>query len=216
LSHRALSLISRPVSRVLYGATLAAFAPGVTRDGHSSGTPVARRLKQPTRTAGSGHRSRNRLRDPAPSLFGLAPGGVCRAADVAADAVRSYRTFSPLPRLIRNAPRRFVFCGTVPEIACAIPPDVIRHRTSMEPGLSSPATFRSLPERPSGRLTPSGWGRNRPPSRLHPTIQLIKGYRFAHNASGADLTFATHPAAGLRSECQIQSSTRNLYLLVVL
>ena len=24
---------------------------------------------------------------------------------------------------------------------------------SMEPGLSSPATFRSLPERPSGRLT---------------------------------------------------------------
>ena len=25
------------------------------RDGHSSGTPVARRLKQPTRTAGSGH-----------------------------------------------------------------------------------------------------------------------------------------------------------------
>ena len=99
MSHRALSLISRPVSRVLYGATLAAFAPGVTRDGHSSGTPVARRLKQPTRTAGSGHRSRNRLRDLAPSLFGLAPGGVCRAADVAADAVRSYRTFSPLPRL---------------------------------------------------------------------------------------------------------------------
>jgi hypothetical protein len=45
---------------------------------------------------------------------------------------------------------------------------------------------------------------------------LIKGYRFAHNANGADLTFATHPAAGSRSECQIQSSTRNLYLLVVL
>ena len=34
---------------------------------------------------------------PAPPLFGLAPGGVCRAADVAADAVRSYRTISPLP-----------------------------------------------------------------------------------------------------------------------
>jgi hypothetical protein len=28
------------------------------------------------------------------------------------------------------------------------PPEVIRHRMSMEPGLSSPATFRSLPERP--------------------------------------------------------------------
>jgi len=33
-----------------------------------------------------------------------------------------------------------------------VPPDVIRHRTSMEPGLSSTATFRPLPQRPSGRL----------------------------------------------------------------
>ena len=32
-----------------------------------------------------------------PSLFGLAPGGVCPAAYVAAGAVRSYRTVSPLP-----------------------------------------------------------------------------------------------------------------------
>ena len=31
------------------------------------------------------------------SLFGLAPGGVCPAAPVARDAVRSYRTISPLP-----------------------------------------------------------------------------------------------------------------------
>ena len=34
---------------------------------------------------------------PVPSLFGLAPGGVCPAACVAAGAVRSYRTVSPLP-----------------------------------------------------------------------------------------------------------------------
>lgn len=33
----------------------------------------------------------------AESLFGLAPGGACRAVDVAANAVRSYRTLSPLP-----------------------------------------------------------------------------------------------------------------------
>ncbi len=33
--------------------------------------------------------------------------------------------------------------------------------------------------------------------------------------SGVDLTFATHLAASSRSECQIQNSTRNLYLLVV-
>jgi len=34
--------------------------------------------------------------------------------------------------------------------------------------------------------------------------------------SGVDLTFATHLAAGSQSECQIQNSTRNLHLLVVL
>jgi len=43
---------------------------------------------------------------PVPFLFGLAPGGVCRAAAVAGSAVRSYRTVSPLPRLIHYAPRR--------------------------------------------------------------------------------------------------------------
>src|SRR5438874_2030824 len=88
-----------------------------------------------------------------PFLFDLAPGGVCHAVVIAADAVRSYRTFSPLP-LPRK--RRFVLCGTFPEAvpACAAkaPPDVIRHRLSMEPGLSSPAAFRRLRERPSGRL----------------------------------------------------------------
>ena len=34
---------------------------------------------------------------PLPSLLGLAPGGVYRAVTVAGDAVRSYRTLSPLP-----------------------------------------------------------------------------------------------------------------------
>src|SRR5271163_4069977 len=51
-------------------------------------------------------------------LFGLAPGGACRAADVAARAVRSYRTLSPLPRLLANA-RRFAFCGAIPGVAPA-------------------------------------------------------------------------------------------------
>jgi hypothetical protein len=45
------------------------------------------------------------------------------------------------------------------------PPDVIRHRMSMEPGLSSPATFRPLPERPSSRLTHQQWGAKGAPSR---------------------------------------------------
>ncbi len=33
------------------------------------------------------------------SLFGLAPGGVCPAIAVTNNAVRSYRTFSPLPKI---------------------------------------------------------------------------------------------------------------------
>src|SRR6185312_8802728 len=51
----------------------------------------------------------------APPLFGLAPGGVCRAVLVAKNAVRSYRTLSPLPRQAG----RFAFCGTVPGVAPA-------------------------------------------------------------------------------------------------
>ena len=120
------------------------------RDGHSSATPVARRLKQPTRTADPDKGGGIRLASRVPSLFGLAPGGVCRAASVAGNAVRSYRTVSPLPR--QYTTRR----GGLFSVALSLgspPPDVIRHRLSMEPGLSSPATFRRLPERPSSRLT---------------------------------------------------------------
>ena len=66
--------------------------PGSVGDDHSSGTPVTERLMRPTRrhlrAAGCQRRA---------SLFGLAPEGVCRAVSVAADAVRSYRTLSPLP-----------------------------------------------------------------------------------------------------------------------
>lgn len=65
-------------------------------------------------------------------LFGFAPGGVCRAVRVAASAVRSYRTLSPLPCMKQ---------GGLLSVALSLgspPPDVIRHRLSMEPGLSSP------------------------------------------------------------------------------
>ena len=75
----------RPISRVL------SLQAG---DDHSSGTPVARRLKQPTRATTRKHRCR--LPGVSP-LFGLAPGGVCHAASVAGRAVSSYPTVSPLP-----------------------------------------------------------------------------------------------------------------------
>jgi hypothetical protein len=48
-----------------------------------------------------------------------------------------------LAATIRYAPRRSLLCGTVPGSGRnRRPPDVIRHRWSMEPGLSSPAAFR--------------------------------------------------------------------------
>src|SRR5262245_1285525 len=101
------------------------------RDGHSSGTPLARCLGQPTRTAGSEPIPAIVLANAAaPFLFGLAPGGVCRAAGIAASAVRSYRTVSPLPR--QYATRR----GGLISVALSLrspPPDVIRHRGSWSP-----------------------------------------------------------------------------------
>jgi len=46
-------------------------------------------------------------------ILGLAGGGVYPADDVAATAVRSYRTFSPLPGICAG---RYVFCGTGPRV----------------------------------------------------------------------------------------------------
>ena len=63
-------------------------------------------------------------------LFGLAPGGVYLANFVAEIAVRSYRTFSPLPYRYGG-----LFSAA---LSLRLPtPDVIRHRRFLEPGLSS-------------------------------------------------------------------------------
>src|ERR1700759_593598 len=87
------------------------------RDGHSSGTMFAHCLEQPTRTASltSPCGVFAFTNEPAlPSLFGFAPGVVCHAASVAGGAVRSYRTFSPLPRFallgLRGAVRSLWHC----------------------------------------------------------------------------------------------------------
>jgi hypothetical protein len=126
-----------PVSRVL--------SPPDAGDGHSSRTPVTGRLARPTRTAA--WKSASPARAGVPSLLGLAPGGVYRAALVTEDAVRSYRTLSPLPWTSRGAVH-----GGLLSVALSLgspPPDVIRHRISLEPGLSSPPCGRAA-IRPSG------------------------------------------------------------------
>ena len=96
-----------------------------------------------------------------PSLFGLAPGGVCHAAPVTRRAVRSYRTLSPLPIFAEaSSGKPFVALaekGGFLSVALSLglpPPDVIRHRVSVEPGLSSPQHARGhIEKRSSSHLT---------------------------------------------------------------
>src|SRR5262249_61085538 len=70
--------------------------------------------------------------------------------------------FHPCPSPPRH--RRAVLLSVALSLGSP-PPDVIRHRSSVEPGLSSPPAFRPLPERPSGPLTPTRWGRDGATSR---------------------------------------------------
>ena len=95
-----------------------------------------------------------------PPLFDLAPGGVCPAASVARHAVRSYRTFSPLPPWPLRAREGGLFSVA---LSLRLPSAAVsRHRVNMEPGLSStgchacrplgPASPRQIRQRPSGRL----------------------------------------------------------------
>ena len=81
----------RAVSRILFHASAPGIRPELRRgNDHSSSPVIADGIKRPTR----------RLRTGSPgnaSLFGLAPCGVLPATRVTTSAVRSYRTFSPLP-----------------------------------------------------------------------------------------------------------------------
>ena len=137
--------VSRPVSRVLYGrlpkqpawrpflwdagcpAPQATYPDGWR--GHPPGSPLARCA--------------------APSLFGLAPGGACRAAAVASRAVRSCRTVSPLPpAATQHGRRRSVLCGAVPGVAPAgryPAPHVLGARTFLPRGLSADARAAARP-----------------------------------------------------------------------
>ena len=104
------------------------------------------------------------------SLFGLAPCGVCPARNIAAAAVRSYRTFSPLP-----LSGRYIFCGTfrraLPSIRARVP-----SRTLSGTLLCGVRTFlsrvRKRWERPSG---PAAYaiiircGCSRDPARVGPS-----------------------------------------------
>ena len=109
---------------------------------------------------------------PVPPLFGLAPGGVYRAAPVAGRAVRSCRTVSPLPVRRRSAGRADWFLWhfpwgcprrTLSGTACPWSPDFPPRRP-----------FGDCTGRPSGRLTPSGMGGGSPAVKGDMTVALTK------------------------------------------
>src|SRR6201996_1514546 len=115
--------------------------PNSVEDDHSSRRRIAAPLKRPTRRFPTvpANRDRNpgKRAGPArirglglavgiPSLFGLAPCGVYLATAFTGGAVRSYRTFSPLPRAM--APVAVCSLWHWPSLSLdAQIPDVIRH-----------------------------------------------------------------------------------------
>jgi hypothetical protein len=130
------------------------------RDGHSSGIALACDLGQPTRTASltSLPRTLSLLTNcPRCRPYSvLLPVGFAMPVPLPDPRCALTAPFHPCPASLRRTKRGGSF-----SVALSLglpPPDVIRHRMSMEPGLSSPAAFRRLLERPSGRLTPNPWG----------------------------------------------------------
>jgi hypothetical protein len=77
----------------------------------------------------------------------------------------------PRPRCALTAPfHPYHLRGGLLSVALSLgspPPDVIRHRVSMEPGLSSPARMQ---ERSPGRLTFGMWRSSPPPVKRDVTI----------------------------------------------
>ena len=131
---------TRPISRVLYRARMGSAATAI----HLGRLLPGVSCDQPGRLI---WKRDWRMLAAAPPLFGLAPGGVCRASPVTRTAVRSYRTLSPLPRNSEavcflwqcpwGRPRRRL-SGTVLPRSPDFPPCLLRWQ---------------LAERPSGLLT---------------------------------------------------------------
>src|SRR3954471_7217205 len=119
--------------------------PKLGRGGHSSGTAVASRLEQPTRTT---------------SLEAWPGASACRPYSVLLPVGFSMPSALLRPRCALTAPfHPYPDCprtlrGGLLSVALSLgspPPDVIRHRASMEPGLSSPDTKPGAAARPTDR-----------------------------------------------------------------
>src|SRR6185312_4534479 len=124
------------------------------RDGHSSGTPVARRVVQPTRMTGP-----DRAEDFASrhSYSVLLPVGFAVPPPLPEARCALTAPFHPYRGQHTTRPRRSVLCGTVPEVS---PVRVQLRRTlsgtvrPWSPDFPPRPPFGIGAERPSGRLTP--------------------------------------------------------------
>ena len=120
--------VSRSVSRVLYGEIWLK----IPRDSHSSGTDVTTRLVQPTRMTGPEIGCKQSSR--------VIPIRSCSRWGLPCH-IHYWMRGGLLPRLftLTCLNRRYISVA----LSLRLPsPDVIRHRYSVEPGLSSPFTFR--------------------------------------------------------------------------
>src|SRR5450631_4483950 len=116
------------------------------RDGHSSGTTFARCLEQPTRTASLTialrcFRFRERARVAVPIRSCSRCGLPCRFRRRTRGALLPHLFTLTAPKPLRAK------AGGSFSVALSLglpPPDVIRHRMSMEPGLSSPVGLSTV------------------------------------------------------------------------
>ena len=116
---------SEPVSRILSRTIIPLGDALLRRSSDLPGGLVRRAGSEPGSRAGPA-RIRGRICRRIPSLFGLAPCGVYPATAFTDGAVRSYRTFSPLPQAMK--PRAVCSLWHWPSLSLdAQIPDVIRH-----------------------------------------------------------------------------------------
>jgi len=125
---------------------------GNPRDGHSSGTSVAGRLARPTRTA-------VRKQTVAVPIWSCSRWGLpCRVCCRPRGALLPHRFTLASAGSENPEP-----IGGLISVALSLgspPPDVIRHRVSVEPGLSSSHFHQGRSDqRPSGHLTPRRYNR---------------------------------------------------------
>ena len=116
----------------------------VTARAHQRPTRRFRHLLEPPGRIGQIRKSKPGSWLAFPSLFGLAPCGVYPASGVTVGAVRSYRTFSPLPRRRISVAVCFLWHWPSTGLNARIP-DVIRHTALWSSDFPLPDR-----ERPSG------------------------------------------------------------------